>query len=257
MSNYDALLYEVCKDPSSDVPRLVLADYLEERGDPRSEFIRVQCELVRTSHCVYGGQHPSFSRWEDCRYCVLQRREGVLLEAHWKQWELDIGDVVDRWGCTNFEPTIRPTFHRGFVTKITCPSWYWLGENCPRCYGFGWRDTILCSSCRGQGYIAEAGKKFVLKAPVERIRFTDIKLEFDGYWFCPIRFNRELFPLIVNGYFRNDTYSGFPSEESCWKLISDAAVNWARGCAGLSMLRGCLKLVRDTNDFFSIRLRMN
>jgi hypothetical protein len=27
-------------------PRLILADWLEERGDPRADFIRVQCELA-------------------------------------------------------------------------------------------------------------------------------------------------------------------------------------------------------------------
>jgi uncharacterized protein (TIGR02996 family) len=31
-----------------DVPRLVYADWLEERGDPRGEYLRLQCELART-----------------------------------------------------------------------------------------------------------------------------------------------------------------------------------------------------------------
>jgi len=37
-----ALLHAVCLHPEDDTPRLIYADWLEERGDPRSEFIRVQ-----------------------------------------------------------------------------------------------------------------------------------------------------------------------------------------------------------------------
>jgi uncharacterized protein (TIGR02996 family) len=33
--------------PDNDAPRLVYADWLDEQGDPRGEFIRVQCELAR------------------------------------------------------------------------------------------------------------------------------------------------------------------------------------------------------------------
>jgi len=38
---------EILANPDDDMPRLIFADWLEERGDPRSEFIRVQCELAR------------------------------------------------------------------------------------------------------------------------------------------------------------------------------------------------------------------
>ena len=38
-----ALLEEICRDPDDDTARLILADWLEERGDPRGEFIRLQC----------------------------------------------------------------------------------------------------------------------------------------------------------------------------------------------------------------------
>jgi uncharacterized protein (TIGR02996 family) len=34
-------------DRDEDQPRLAFADWLEEQGDPRAEFIRTQCELAR------------------------------------------------------------------------------------------------------------------------------------------------------------------------------------------------------------------
>jgi uncharacterized protein (TIGR02996 family) len=42
-----AFLEAVCADPAADGPRLIYADWLDEQGDPRGEFIRLQCALGR------------------------------------------------------------------------------------------------------------------------------------------------------------------------------------------------------------------
>jgi uncharacterized protein (TIGR02996 family) len=47
MTQDDAFLQAILEAPDDDVPRLVYADWLEEHGDPRSTFLRVQCELAR------------------------------------------------------------------------------------------------------------------------------------------------------------------------------------------------------------------
>src|SRR5262245_43095134 len=51
MSLSPALTQAVRDDPEDDAPRLVLADWLTDRGDPagasRADFIRVQCRLAR------------------------------------------------------------------------------------------------------------------------------------------------------------------------------------------------------------------
>jgi uncharacterized protein (TIGR02996 family) len=41
------LFEEVLAHPHSDDPRRIYADWLSERGDPRGEFVAVQCELAR------------------------------------------------------------------------------------------------------------------------------------------------------------------------------------------------------------------
>lgn len=46
MLDEEALLDEIRSVPEDDVPRLMLADWLEEQGDPRAELIRVQLELA-------------------------------------------------------------------------------------------------------------------------------------------------------------------------------------------------------------------
>lgn len=42
----DDFLDEIRRQPADDAPRLLLADWLDERGDPRGEFIRIQCTLT-------------------------------------------------------------------------------------------------------------------------------------------------------------------------------------------------------------------
>ena len=42
-----ARLHNIKEDPEEDAPRLALADWLQERGDPRGEFIRAQVEATR------------------------------------------------------------------------------------------------------------------------------------------------------------------------------------------------------------------
>jgi uncharacterized protein (TIGR02996 family) len=46
MSREEDFLQAILENPDDDVPRLIFADWLEEQGDPRGEFIRLQCELA-------------------------------------------------------------------------------------------------------------------------------------------------------------------------------------------------------------------
>ncbi len=44
----DALMAYILERPEDDTPRLVLADWFEDNGEPeRTEFVRVQCEISR------------------------------------------------------------------------------------------------------------------------------------------------------------------------------------------------------------------
>jgi uncharacterized protein (TIGR02996 family) len=42
-----AFLQAIIENPDDDAPRLIFADWLDERGDPRAPFIRIQCRLAR------------------------------------------------------------------------------------------------------------------------------------------------------------------------------------------------------------------
>jgi uncharacterized protein (TIGR02996 family) len=67
------LLRAVKEKPGDDAPRLALADWLEERGDVRGDFIRVQCELNKLGR-------------GDPRRGGLQRRENNMLKKYAKEW---------------------------------------------------------------------------------------------------------------------------------------------------------------------------
>jgi uncharacterized protein (TIGR02996 family) len=66
MTDEEAFLAAIREAPSDPLPRLVYADWLDEQGDPRGEFLRVHCELseIRT----------------DSRFHALWRRKQVLWE---------------------------------------------------------------------------------------------------------------------------------------------------------------------------------
>jgi uncharacterized protein (TIGR02996 family) len=47
MTHDEAFLQAILEAPDDDTPRLIYADWLDDQGDPRGEFIRVQCRLAR------------------------------------------------------------------------------------------------------------------------------------------------------------------------------------------------------------------
>ena len=77
VSQGDALLHAILADPDDDAPCLVYADWLEEHGDPRGEFIRLQIQIATLSE-------------EDVRRPALEQRECELLEAHGKTWRQEV-----------------------------------------------------------------------------------------------------------------------------------------------------------------------
>jgi uncharacterized protein (TIGR02996 family) len=87
-----ALLQAVLASPSDDAPRLVLADALTERGDPRGELIVTQCLLAERG----------LARDERA---LLTRRSQTLIDAH-AAWTAAVRDLP-RW-----------VLRRGFVDEV-------------------------------------------------------------------------------------------------------------------------------------------
>jgi uncharacterized protein (TIGR02996 family) len=106
----DALLAEVLAQPDDDAPRLILADWLTERGDPRGELIAVQCALAR----------PQIRE----KAQELQKRELDLLREHGAAWVTDHGLDPVRVTATRRHDAVERArgatlmFHRGFADEL-------------------------------------------------------------------------------------------------------------------------------------------
>lgn len=94
MYNHAQFLQAILDQPEEDAPRLVYADWLEEQGDPRGEFIRIQCQLDALTEV-----DPDFRE--------LYAREQQLLRKHKEAW---LGPIAD-W-------TVSAKLYRGFCQNV-------------------------------------------------------------------------------------------------------------------------------------------
>lgn len=87
-------LAEIRENPSDVTPRLIYADWLDERAEPLAELIRVQCELAAKPR-------------SDERCDELTERQRVLLHKHRRTW---VSPLISS-GIRNVR------FRRGFVEE--------------------------------------------------------------------------------------------------------------------------------------------
>jgi uncharacterized protein (TIGR02996 family) len=140
-------LLAACRaDPDDDAVRLVLADWLEEQGDPRGELVRIQVERARVQ-----GLAPE-------REAALTRREADLLRRHGADW---LGPLAGQ--CDD------QMLHRGFLSVTINPK------------GFGpppagvdpvwaWVDSVAVPEQRWMAGVVTADTRF---RGVSRFQFTE------------------------------------------------------------------------------------
>lgn len=102
---------EIRAIPFDDDPRLVFADWLEERGDTRAEFIRLQCQLANL-------------RARDPQYPGMTQRVDAILEKQRTKWLSPYAEIPGtHWGIDgvfwNFAGKgSRHHFSRGFAEAV-------------------------------------------------------------------------------------------------------------------------------------------
>jgi uncharacterized protein (TIGR02996 family) len=126
-----ALLQGAKEQPDDDLPRLVLADWLEEHGDAdRAEFVRLQCALARTAE-------------DDPRRAGLKARERARLKAHAPRWVGGLRRFTQFW-----------QFHRGLLfLQLSSPDAFLheRGQAERRSGAFAWVAGIRCFVPFGRG----------------------------------------------------------------------------------------------------------
>ncbi len=112
------LLDAIYANLADDGPRLVYADQLQEAGEPRGEFIAVQCELARLGYAVKAaswdwiGDALADDEADPAHIRKLRARETKLLKVHGESWLAEAKKVNPRYSLQ----TLR--FERGFVTHL-------------------------------------------------------------------------------------------------------------------------------------------
>ncbi|MGI9470452.1 MAG: TIGR02996 domain-containing protein [Rubripirellula sp.] len=110
-----AFLKLILARPDDDDPRLVFADWLGERGDPRGEFIRVQCRLASMDE-------------RDSGRIELEFIERQRFAEHGRAWSEPLRERV---GAGEVH------FRRGLVNQVAMSAslfdahWKTLAESCP------------------------------------------------------------------------------------------------------------------------------
>jgi uncharacterized protein (TIGR02996 family) len=118
-SDEQAFLRAIDASPLDDVPRLVYADWLQERGqDARAEFIRIQCEIAKIE---IGPRDVVDANWK------LWHRQQELLDDHPDQFWAGPLQNVSR---------INTEFQRGFLSQVNVDvAWF--------CEHDDWLNTLL------------------------------------------------------------------------------------------------------------------
>jgi uncharacterized protein (TIGR02996 family) len=226
------LLRAIVEDPADDVPRLLLADVLEEAGEgERASFIRVQIELTqygpRSAATLYHEQRKQQGKACDvlgCRLCALRRRERELLERHHGAL---VPYIVGGQSYSaesrgvRFSGGIELRFRRGFVASVTLTCADWCGAVCP-CYWTEQNSDGTCSRCLGTKRTGGHGPALVLAAPIEEVMLTDVSFPY---------------PEPIATFMDPPAHGGLIyASEQVPRVVSRAALAWARHEAGLPAL---------------------
>lgn len=197
------LLRAILEQPEEDTPRLVYADWLDERGEhERAEFIRLQVELShwQATACIYRGKPwpnspparcclPGAKACEKCfRTEYIERRERGL-------WAVSLGWAHPFHGDLLW-------FSRGFVSRVTCTQ-----------ADFEKHIAALFSS-----------------HPITAVTLSDVRVFPVGdfwAWRCPSHAFRDWWGAVELPEFH-------PTEGDARETISAACVAWGRQAAGLT-----------------------
>jgi uncharacterized protein (TIGR02996 family) len=162
----EAFLQSIREDPDDDGLRLIYADWLEERGDPRGEFIRVQVELARTP--------PS-----DPRVPLWKKREHQLLAANRDAWVRPLRELLQEDAASLRDWRLvggsrhdgDGLFRRGFPEKLTLEvrTFVERGESLLRLAPL----RHLCLWGAGDGGAAPALARCPHLAGIETLEFND------------------------------------------------------------------------------------
>lgn len=215
MTTHDALLAAVLANPADDLPRLVLADHLDERNEPgdaeRAEFIR-----FGTSH-TFRNQLTGSRAWVyTAGPPIPSARLSMLYEA--------IADM----GGDSWAAGVEVVFRGPFVSAVHCTPADWCGGNCDWSGYSG--DHSECNHCDGSGTYKGIGLAVVRSHPLDRVELVGVVRPLpDGWAQITRRDAGILYDVIFPGGSESDTVQFHIGQEPRFlEMASAAAIAWAK-----------------------------
>ena len=161
MSTKNQLMKEVRANPDDDEPRLVLADWLEERGDDYGTFIRAQCELAQLAA-------------DDDRYPQLEVQAEDLFIKNRTRWIKELpkydglswgshDQAVHRghWSHKSVRSRKREYFTRGFVESASVKGNRSLKANISKIKKYGLLNSLELLKPIQAAYDLYAKQKYI------------------------------------------------------------------------------------------------
>ena len=162
-----------------DAPRMTYANWLDDQGDPRGEYISVSVELANDwPGFSVGSQHlQTKGHVRRCRGCQLRRRQSELLTEHAAKW---FAGLYGPWTTTVRSDYIENSegdvylLRRGFIDEVQITAARFAGGVCQQCNGDGVNGNYnyhreSCRICKGSGRIPGLAGKVGLACPVARV----------------------------------------------------------------------------------------
>ena len=234
LPDYQHLLAAVRAAPDDDLPRLVLADWLEENGEgERAEFIRWQCEwakrravdapllTLQAARLFVCGKQDADS--------PIAGRAARLLSEFGTAWCGHLGttpDVAWQWGWS-----------RGFISRVSGPLVSLIGGACG-CPSHDYGEP--CDVCNGTGRTTGVLRELVKRETVTTVEVTD-KEPWSGnagelrYWSWVDAMGESANPIhclpsslfrhlewCESNIWRNATVKAYQSPDSARAALSDA-----------------------------------
>lgn len=263
-----ALLAAVLANPADDLPRLVMADWLEENGQAeRAAWIRIQCELERTMP----DRRPWYisGNWSDKvrptsrqnleRHIWAKAVESEEVFDWFRVFDHDFASAAGVARINGGNPDTYDTddrlaiVRRGFISEVRCTLADWCGGECPTCHDDGHYHAVnddgteeyFSTPCNCQFRTTGIGPAVVRSHPVERVVLTDREpshVEGEGrrfwMWFSddvprpswPTRHNTSVIPRDVLLHNMPGLVIDFekPTHEAAISALSAALISWAK-----------------------------
>lgn len=267
-SEYIAQVKGIIAQPKDDLPRLVLADWLEEHGQPElAEFIRVQCELAKVDTGKRGWQFIADGSSIDAEHRAVRDDNPHIERLQRREMELwNTPGFADKFTSltTCVLPDSKKTqFHlgtgygplltvrrgllivrRGFVAEVHCRLADWCGG---ACLWIDRRDDHDgCPHCSGTGRIPGIGESVVAHHPVETVRVTNKAPTETGsgwaWWRHTGLDDTDILPVEVFDRLPDaDAVPFAHGERLCFSTREDAFTALSTACLLLARSRGKMK----------------